>query len=65
MDPEVVNIFYYHSLLHPDPPENTIIPTTSTVLDDSSVHTPSTLTIILGLRLKATIQTIENPTGAL
>ena len=45
MDPEVINIFYYHSLLHPDPPENTIIPTTSTVLDDSSVHTPSTLTL--------------------
>ena len=45
MDPKVIDIFYYHSLLHPDPPENTIIPTTSTVLDDSSVLTPSTLTL--------------------
>jgi hypothetical protein len=45
MDPKVIDIFHYHSLLHPDPPENTIIPTTSTILDDSSVKTPSTLTL--------------------
>ena len=45
MDLAGIDIDYYLSLLQPDPPDNTTIPTTSMLLDDSSVFTPSTLTL--------------------